>query len=149
MYCPPPSCYMPHPSYPPWLDHSDYTSRTVEVMKLLISHYAVFSNFLSLHLSYAQIFSSAPCFQTTSLLPELLLYPTQLLSVPKLLTYLRFQHDTAFYPLPILISWDWTSPYESWGKACFVLEMFMSNDEYETYFNELRDSCFLYNVKKW
>jgi hypothetical protein len=25
---------------------------------------------------------------------------------------LRFQHDTALYPLPCLISWDWTSPYE-------------------------------------
>jgi hypothetical protein len=27
-------------------------------------------------------------------------------------TYLRFQYDTALYPLPRLISSDWTSPYE-------------------------------------
>jgi hypothetical protein len=27
---------MPYPSHPPWLDHSNYTWRTVQVMKLLI-----------------------------------------------------------------------------------------------------------------
>jgi hypothetical protein len=30
-----PSCYMPCPSHPPSLDHSDYTWRRVQVMKLL------------------------------------------------------------------------------------------------------------------
>jgi hypothetical protein len=32
----PHSCYMPCPSHPPWLDHSNYTWRRVQVMKLLI-----------------------------------------------------------------------------------------------------------------
>jgi hypothetical protein len=31
----PPSCYMPFPSHPPWLDHSNYTWRRVQVLKLL------------------------------------------------------------------------------------------------------------------
>jgi hypothetical protein len=35
----PHSCYMPRPSYPPWLDNSNYTWRTIQVMKLLIMHY--------------------------------------------------------------------------------------------------------------
>jgi hypothetical protein len=26
------SCYMPRPSHPPWLDHSNYTWRRVQVM---------------------------------------------------------------------------------------------------------------------
>jgi hypothetical protein len=30
------SCYIPCPSHPPWLDHSNYTWRRVKVMKLLI-----------------------------------------------------------------------------------------------------------------
>jgi hypothetical protein len=29
------SCYMPRPCNPPWLDHSNYTWRRVEIMKLL------------------------------------------------------------------------------------------------------------------
>jgi hypothetical protein len=32
----PHSCYMPCPSHPPWLDNSNYTWRTIQVMKLLI-----------------------------------------------------------------------------------------------------------------
>jgi hypothetical protein len=32
----PHSCYMPYPSHPPWFDHSNYTWRRVQVMKLLI-----------------------------------------------------------------------------------------------------------------
>jgi hypothetical protein len=31
----PHSCYMTLPSHPPWLDHSNYTSRRVQVIKLL------------------------------------------------------------------------------------------------------------------
>jgi hypothetical protein len=34
---------------------------------------------------------------------------------------LRFQHDTALYRLPHLISWDWTSPYE----PCALYESLM------------------------
>jgi hypothetical protein len=30
------SCYMPCPSHPPWLDHSNYICRRVQVMKLFI-----------------------------------------------------------------------------------------------------------------
>jgi hypothetical protein len=32
----PHSCYMPCPSHPPWLVHSNYTWRRVQVMNLLI-----------------------------------------------------------------------------------------------------------------
>jgi hypothetical protein len=32
----PHSCYMSCPSYPSWLDHSNYTWRRVRVMKLFI-----------------------------------------------------------------------------------------------------------------
>jgi hypothetical protein len=28
----PHSCYMPHPSHPPWLDNSNYTWQTIQVM---------------------------------------------------------------------------------------------------------------------
>jgi hypothetical protein len=40
--------------------------------------------------------------------------PPERLCFPKLRTYMymRFQHDTALHPLPSLIAWDWTSPYE-------------------------------------
>jgi hypothetical protein len=34
----PHSCYMPCPSHPPWLDHSNYSWRTVQVTKLLIMY---------------------------------------------------------------------------------------------------------------
>jgi hypothetical protein len=32
----PHSCYMPCPSHPSWLDHTKYTWRRVQVMKLLL-----------------------------------------------------------------------------------------------------------------
>jgi hypothetical protein len=35
----PHSCYMPCPSHPHWLDHSNYTWRRVQVMKLLIMQF--------------------------------------------------------------------------------------------------------------
>jgi hypothetical protein len=56
----PRSCYMPCPSHPPWLDHSNYIWRRVQVMKFLIMQFsptschfiplrsALFSNTLSL-----------------------------------------------------------------------------------------------------
>jgi hypothetical protein len=31
---------MPCPSHPPWLDHSNYTWRRVQVMKLLITQFS-------------------------------------------------------------------------------------------------------------
>jgi hypothetical protein len=34
------SCYMPCPSHPPWLDHSIYTWRRVQVMKILIMQFS-------------------------------------------------------------------------------------------------------------
>jgi hypothetical protein len=33
------SCYLPYPSHPPWLDHSNYTWRRVQVMNLLIMQF--------------------------------------------------------------------------------------------------------------
>jgi hypothetical protein len=33
-------CYMPCPSYPSWLDHSNYTSRSVQIMKLIIMQFS-------------------------------------------------------------------------------------------------------------
>jgi hypothetical protein len=36
----PHSCYMLCPSHPPWLDHSDYTWRRAQVMKLLIMQFS-------------------------------------------------------------------------------------------------------------
>jgi hypothetical protein len=38
-YSSPHSCYMPCPSHPPWLEHSNYTWRRVQVMKLLIMQF--------------------------------------------------------------------------------------------------------------
>jgi hypothetical protein len=32
----PHSCYMPRPSHPPWLDYSNYTWQTVQIMKPFI-----------------------------------------------------------------------------------------------------------------
>jgi hypothetical protein len=36
----PPFGYMPCPSHPPWLDHSNYSERRVQVMKLLIMQFS-------------------------------------------------------------------------------------------------------------
>jgi hypothetical protein len=36
----PHSCYMTYPSHPPWLDHSNYTWRRLQVMKLLIMQFS-------------------------------------------------------------------------------------------------------------
>jgi hypothetical protein len=60
----PHSCYMPCPSHSPWFHHSSYT--WVKSTSYGVPHYAVFFSLLSLHLSSAQIFSSAPCSQTPS-----------------------------------------------------------------------------------
>jgi hypothetical protein len=41
------SCYMPHPSHPPWLDHFNYTWRRVQVMTLLtVQCSATFCHFI-------------------------------------------------------------------------------------------------------
>jgi hypothetical protein len=34
------SCYIPCPSHPPWLDHSNYVWRGVQVMKLFIMQFS-------------------------------------------------------------------------------------------------------------
>jgi hypothetical protein len=36
----PHACYMIYPSHPLWLDHSNYTWRTIQVMKLLIMQFS-------------------------------------------------------------------------------------------------------------
>jgi hypothetical protein len=61
----PQSCYMPCLPHPPWFDHSSYTWRRVQVMKLLImqfsptsSHFISLLSNLRLHLSWK--FCGAP-----------------------------------------------------------------------------------------
>jgi hypothetical protein len=44
----PHSCYMPRPSDPPWLDHSNYIWRGVQVMKLLNMQFSPISSLFSL-----------------------------------------------------------------------------------------------------
>jgi hypothetical protein len=39
------ACYLPYPSHPPWLDHSNYTWRKEQVMKLLIIQPLIKFNF--------------------------------------------------------------------------------------------------------
>jgi hypothetical protein len=43
----PHSCYMPCPSYPPWLDHSNYTCRRVQVTTFLIMQFYLTSHYFS------------------------------------------------------------------------------------------------------
>jgi hypothetical protein len=59
----PHSCFMPHPSHHPRLDHSNYTWQSTHHTAAC---YAVFSTLPSLHPSSVKIFSSAPCSQTQS-----------------------------------------------------------------------------------
>jgi hypothetical protein len=59
-FAPPHASYIPWPSHPPWLDH------LIIVGNEYISYKAVFSYLLPLHPSLVQIFSSAPCSQTSS-----------------------------------------------------------------------------------
>jgi hypothetical protein len=40
----PHSRWLPCPSHPPWLDHSNYTWRRVQVMKLLLMQFSVLMN---------------------------------------------------------------------------------------------------------
>jgi hypothetical protein len=44
----PHSCYMPCPSHPPWLDHSDYIWWRVQLMKLLIMQFSPISHHFTL-----------------------------------------------------------------------------------------------------
>jgi hypothetical protein len=49
----PNSCYMPCPSHPPWLDHSNYTWRRVQITKLLVMQFSSLSrHFVSLRYKY-------------------------------------------------------------------------------------------------
>jgi hypothetical protein len=64
------ACYMPCPSHPSWLNHSNYIWRREQIIELLCT---MFSHFLSLHPSSVRIFS-APCSRTPSVcVPPLML----------------------------------------------------------------------------
>jgi hypothetical protein len=39
-YLLPRSCYMPLPFHPPWLDHSHYTCRRVQIIELLVTRFS-------------------------------------------------------------------------------------------------------------
>jgi hypothetical protein len=58
------TCYMPCPSNPPWLDHSNDICRKVLVIKLLIMQFYPASYYA---LTRVRIFSSAPCPQPQSM----------------------------------------------------------------------------------
>jgi hypothetical protein len=54
MHPPSYSCYMVCQSYPPWLDHSNYTWRRVQLMKLLIMQFSLTScHFIPLWSKYS------------------------------------------------------------------------------------------------
>jgi hypothetical protein len=113
----PHSCYMPRPSHPSWLDHSNYTWST----SYEAPHYAVFSNLLSLNPSLVQIFSSTPCSQTPSV------YATWWrarpwwqgthLTRPTSLQALKF--SLCFTVVPLLYSVD-TGPKSGWRDVLFI-----------------------------
>jgi hypothetical protein len=55
----PHSCYMPYPSQPPWLDHSNYSLRRVQAMKFLIIQLSPTScHFISLRSKYTNLYLS-------------------------------------------------------------------------------------------
>jgi hypothetical protein len=47
------SCYMPFPSDPPWLHHSNYTWRTLQVLKLIMQFSPASCHFMSLRPKYS------------------------------------------------------------------------------------------------
>jgi hypothetical protein len=61
----PHSCYIPYPSHPPWLDHSNYTRRRVQVMQLQPLHIPENNTFRRICLkSQVAHFSCTACFES-------------------------------------------------------------------------------------
>jgi hypothetical protein len=51
-------CYITCPSHPPWLDHSNYTWRRVQVMKVLIMQFSTISSPLFPNVLHSKLFSN-------------------------------------------------------------------------------------------
>jgi hypothetical protein len=63
-------CYMPYPCHYPWLDHSNYTLRRVQVMQVMKLIIMQFSPASCHVISLVPIFSSTPSVYVPPLMSE-------------------------------------------------------------------------------
>jgi hypothetical protein len=88
------SCYMPRKFHTPLIDHSHYTWRKVQIMKLLVMQFSPpFRRFIPLR---SKISSSAPCSQTPSV------YISPLMSETKYHTHTEPEANSICLPLVLV-----------------------------------------------